>query len=1266
VAAFLLVAFAGLVLWLRYDALPHVDRHREYIVSSIERASGMAVKVRALHGGWEGLRPSLALEGLELADREGRVALALERAEVTLSWWALFRARVRFHEVELFAPQLVLRRGADGLIYLADKPLNRPGPDEDHAFAQWILAQPRIAVHDATLTWRDELGGAPEVRLTRVQIAIRRQLGRHHAALSAVPPPELSGRIDVRADLALRRVGPRWSATGEIFAEGIDTDLGGLRAHLPVPESLRAGVGSLRVWTTLADNTVKDVVADVVARDATGQLASDALPLTLASVAGRAIYRAHDDGFELQTEGLRFRLPNGDEAHPGKFSLVRAAPAGKAPRVEVRADGIDLKIAGTLVDYFPVPRDIKGQLQRFAPRGRLSEASLTWTGEDAAHAKAYTVKGRFEDLGVNAVDPWPGVTGLSGRIEGTQAGGTVELEGRNASFTLDRIFRAPLAFDAIQTRARWDHDGTALRVAIEEMRFSNADAEGRMSGTWRTLPDSPEHSPGFVDLKGTLSRASARRVASYLPNRIASTRDWLERAVQAGSSERVSFELRGDLWRFPFADPAQGHFLVEGEIHDGRLKYHPDWPSVDAVNGTFRFENRRMEIHARDARIFRSRATGVSAVVEDLAAKPPVLAIDGDVDTSGADSIRFLRESPLVNGPGSFTRAIAIDGPGRLKLHIAYPLSGAERVRVAGDYEFNGAVATVTRNIAMRDLRGHLAFTEGGVLANEITGTLFDAPARLSMATQPDGRVLTTIEARVAAPALAAFMPASLGPRVTGASDWKARIVSGRDGTQLSLASDLAGLGVDLPAPFAKPTDEARPMVVSIAKLAAPGETTEVTLAGGVEGRFSRASVDGAERWNAALSFGSPVDAAPVREGIWLYGALPALDVDAWQAVFPPPASAAAQDAAAGTGDEARRGFELRGLDLTLGRVRYLGRDFTGMHATLERTPAQWSGRLESPKVAGDVVWKPAGKGSLTARLARLSVAQAAPGERAERLSATELPALDVVAERFEFRGHALGKLELKAATAGDEWRIERLDIASPHAKLASSGGWRRTGDGPITTLAVKVQADNLNALFGQFGYGDYLKRGDGSLEGTLVWPGYPYDFALSTLAGHFKVEGHRGQFAKIEPGAGKLLGLLSLQSLPRRAALDFRDVFSEGFAFERIRGDVKVARGVLLADDFEISGPSAFVSIAGEVSLPDETQSLTLRVVPEVSEGLALAASLIGTPVLGLSALLVSKLLRNPLGKVVAYEYQVTGSWDNPQVTRISAAPPKAAAATP
>jgi uncharacterized protein YhdP len=336
------------------------------------------------------------------------------------------------------------------------------------------------------------------------------------------------------------------------------------------------------------------------------------------------------------------------------------------------------------------------------------------------------------------------------------------------------------------------------------------------------------------------------------------------------------------------------------------------------------------------------------------------------------------------------------------------------------------------------------------------------------------------------------------------------------------------------------------------------------------------------------------------------------------------------------------------------------------MHARLERNEGQWSGKLDSPRVAGDVRWNPQGKGQLVAKLERLTITDPTASGATERSREApgDLPALDVAAEHFEFRGRWLGRLDLKAEPAGNEWRIDRLDIANGHAQFKSSGGWRRTDAGSLTTLALKLDTENLNALFAQFGFGDYLKRGTASLEGNLEWPGYPYEFALSALAGTLKVEARRGQFAKIDAGAGKLLGLLSLQSLPRRAMFDFRDVFTEGFAFERIQGDVKVARGVLLAEDFEISGPAAFVNLTGEVSLPQETQSLVMHVVPEVSEGIALAATVLGTPVLGLSTLLLSKLLKNPLGKAVAYEYQVTGSWDNPQVTRLSAPPARAAAA--
>jgi uncharacterized protein YhdP len=360
------------------------------------------------------------------------------------------------------------------------------------------------------------------------------------------------------------------------------------------------------------------------------------------------------------------------------------------------------------------------------------------------------------------------------------------------------------------------------------------------------------------------------------------------------------------------------------------------------------------------------------------------------------------------------------------------------------------------------------------------------------------------------------------------------------------------------------------------------------------------------------------------------------------------------------------RGFGLRGIDMRLGRVRYVGRELLKVAARLEHAGEEWRGTLDSPLIAGTVQWRAEGKGRLTARHSPLAIPEARAEAGAAQPASADPPGLDVVAERFDFRGRELGKLEIRADYAGEEWRIERLDITSPHAQWRSNGSWRRTGSGALTAMTVRLEASSLNGLLGQFGYGDYVTRGTGHLEGKLAWPGHPHDFSTAILSGQLEIRGHRGQFAKLEPGAGKLLGLLSLQSLPRRVTLDFRDVFSDGFAFDSIEGQVKIARGIMLTESFAISGPSALVNLSGEVSLPQETQTLTLRVVPEMGESAAVAATVLGTPVLGLSTLLISKLLSNPIGKVVAYEYLVTGSWDNPVVTKISApAPPPAKAAS-
>ena len=557
--------------------------------------------------------------------------------------------------------------------------------------------------------------------------------------------------------------------------------------------------------------------------------------------------------------------------------------------------------------------------------------------------------------------------------------------------------------------------GDALEVTIEDAHVANADAEGKFAGTWRSLPHA-DRSPGFIDLKGTFSRANPVHAATYFPNRLAHTRDWIEAAVQGGDITRASFELRGDLYEFPFGGDSKGLFLFEGDIRNARLRYHPNWPAVDAIDGTFRFENRRMAIVAARAAIFASRVRSASAAIDDMSARPPTLVIDGDIDTSGVDSVRFLRESPLVNGPGAFTRAVAIEGPARLKLHLAYPFGGGEGVRVTGDYLFSGATASVGRTLALREIKGRLSFTERGVRAPELTGTMFAQPATLAMSTEPDGRVLTAIEGSIDAPVLGAYIPEPISARLTGSAAFKARVFSGAQGTEVLVVSDLKGLASTLPAPAAKAADDARAFSLRIEHAGAENEVATAGLEGGPYWRSSRVGPGGSERWQIALKVGAPVANEPNRDGLWLYGETPFLDVDAWMAVF----AQARRDDVPHAVEEGAPGLGLRGVDVKLSRVRYLSREFTQLAARLERSGTQWNGSLEGPLVAGEVQWSPQGKGNLKARLEHLSIPESsAQPAAAQGQGEPDLPALDVQAERFEFRGRKLGRLDLKARAGG-------------------------------------------------------------------------------------------------------------------------------------------------------------------------------------------------------------------------------------------------------
>ena len=243
----------------------------------------------------------------------------------------------------------------------------------------------------------------------------------------------------------------------------------------------------------------------------------------------------------------------------------------------------------------------------------------------------------------------------------------------------------------------------------------------------------------------------------------------------------------------------------------------------------------------------------------------------------------------------------------------------------------------------------------------------------------------------------------------------------------------------------------------------------------------------------------------------------------------------------------------------------------------------------------------------------------------------------------------------MQATPQQRDWRIERLQLITPESQLSVDGTWQNWLTQPRVQVNVQLLVNDVGRLLTRLGYPEGVRRGTAKVEGALAWSGSPQRLDYPTLSGNFVLDAGKGQFLKLEPGIGKLLGILSLQSLPRRITLDFRDIFSEGLAFDEIVGAIRVMQGVASTDNLRITGPAARINMSGQVDLARETQRLRVRVNPQLSDTLSVAGALLGGPVAGVAAFIAQKLLKDPLDQIAAYEYDVTGTWADPLVNRVA-----------
>ncbi len=909
-----------------------------------------------------------------------------------------------------------------------------------------------------------------------------------------------------------------------------------------------------------------------------------------------------------------------------------------------------------------------------------------------------------------AVPAIPGFENLSGHVDASNQGGTFALASENLKLALPGYFAEPdVLFDTLKMDAKWTFQkNDQLLLEVQKMSFARQGLLGSFTGKHvMPLQKQAPRALGMIDMTGSLTGLELNKVRDYLPLSMGEHfRSWLGSALVDGTLRDGYIKVKGDLNHFPFhtqkpGEKPKGEFVLGGKIDNGGLNYAPDmfgkdgkaplWPLLEKVKGTILFDRTRMEIKGESGKTHGAEVSNVKAVIADLLATDPVLEIDGKAAGTLQDMVQYTVDSPVATWIGHFTDETRATGNATLALSLKLPLHQMLDAKVQGALKFANNNVILQNGIpALMQANGQLDFDEKGLTLKGIKANFLGGPLTVTGGTQKDGTILIKADGSLSAAGLRKNYPEpamqKLIDKITGSARFGASISVKSKRVEILVDSNLRGLGLAFPAPLSKAAKDALPLKIEQASLPSDNaalmrDGIKLSLGSSMVANYLREKKanDPAAAWNLVRGgIGVNTPAPEPDSGLMVNVNLRSLNIDEWIAAASSITAASgknAQPVATGQKKSADASdalnisqyVEPNVLAARANELILMGKKFDDVVVGVSHEASVWQANIDSTQASGYLTWIESssgrGLGKVTARLASMVIPKSVGSDVKNLMdgvdSTTEMPALDVVAENFELFGKKLGRLELLAnyvrATEGREWRIRNLSLANPDATLTAKGNWLTRNSGNVSSLDYRLEITNAGNLLNRFGFADVLRGGKGKMDGDITWKGLPFSFDIPSLSGNINLDIASGQFLKVEPGAAKLLGVLSLQSIPRRLTLDFRDVFSEGFAFDGINGSARIANGVATTDNLKMRGVSATVLIDGTADIAKESQNLRAIVIPEINAGAAsVAYALAINPVIGAGTFLAQLFLREPLMRAFTFEYAITGSWSDPNVVKI------------
>ncbi len=1279
------VIVLAVLLSLSRLVLPFANEFSDVIAEQLEDIIHYPVSLGNIEASWAGVKPLIKLNNVVVGDLEkGEPIAEFDRIRVKIDpWKSLTQGRFVPESLILRGSQIEIVRTKEGQLLFRGFEFARTENAKLQTASLQKLAGLTLNLRDIHLLWNDQLLKQKfefDAEQLDLQITNNSLLIDSHINL----PQSLGEQVRLIA----KAKGPiedmrAWQT--EVYLKGESIDVKGIPFTLPKPlPRVSAGELNLELWGDWTESTGLVMTGEFDAHhlrfDGNENSGAVGRYEFVDQIGANLSLRGKLNDWQLDLDQMDIVTARRHWPSNG-LSLAYQKSVDEwtvdAITQSTWSGHIDLLDSGELLRLAALSPAYQGRWAKLLldtnPQGELVDFDFkTTTTND--ELSAYRLAAGVEDFRWQAAQSVPGASGVSGSISFDQQGGDAVISNAVVDFDSRKTFGHDISLDTLQTDITWQQSEDNFKVSLDRLKLANEDFSS--TGTLQLVVDKQDLAKGnapYLDLEMIVPQIQASVVKKYIPYaklRSKKARNWLRHALIDGTAKNAIVSYHGALSRSDFQSN-KASMVAEFDVEAAQIHYRNDWPDARNLSGNVRFDNARLQADINHGKILDAALGPVEVVIENLFLSR--LSINGSAHGDVSDLLGFLRQSPLVGNMDAFLDSVESQGNAQLQLALKLPLSKKIVPRETPDFHGyvtmeNNHLGLPQNNLEFEQVNGVLAFDNYNKIssyrASGLTAKFRGGQITTNIGTDTARNILIESQGVFPAPALLPALKIPLEIVTSGSSLWKSELTipsteNRNNGKPLSLkvSSDLRGMALQLPDEFAKQANIRRKLSLVYELTNQPNLKLWLGNRVFLDADFDKVVSDSPGSSKALklqrgiLQLAGGTLAKKPQQGIALVGKWPELRLQPWLAL-----SAKLRQ------PESNSGFDLRKIDLEVGRF-FLGDSLAVTNAKMngEKHLDRWHFEIDSEELAGKLdlpdEWN--ANRQMKAELRYLRWPKKAPISpqtvpQTAALSPTSFPAMNIEIDSTSLGERAWGALNLKTTPTKSGMRIEHLKINNDHYQATLNGQWSQFGGQSQSDFAIQLTAANTGNALDSLQVDSDLSGGTGTMSGNISWPGAFFSPDFATASGHLDLSISSGKLDNVEPGLGRLISLVSLNNLPRRLTLNFKDLSEEGLYFDTLSGGLNLRDGDLVMEEMRIDSPLVDVDIAGSTNLLSQRHDLQLEVTPKIKSSLPIAAGLLAGPQTGALVFLVDKLAESmgvDFNKTVVRNFSVTGGWDNPAI---------------